>query len=802
MALGSSNPSLYDKPRIRHITGIRIHQLTLPESLPYASRLVPEQVPEGFILGESSRVVTSPEAASTKPEPQRPRQSSVGPKAITRDRRPSGSSTFRGRSDSLVSAKTIQPSSPRLGSVPRVHGTRHRAPTLAGEALGLGKDLEGGHDMSAHLHGSLSEQIELTRKEKRRLARCFVVFRLPPTASDTNLSECPSTRNGALSGPKRAKSDEKPLHSNQKGLGKRPTSIHAPSSASSKSFPSSPRAITRTTSLPGPSSKPLIRTSSLTPHSPSKRLPSPLASPRSSEFTSISPRNSFLRSQSTSNPSRSPTSIYSPTEKGTESSDTATLPLPRPAVTSPIVPFFISPIHSASIFPRFSDLDPRSDFAQWLTYTDLASTVVEIQVWVETPDICDGKDTESRKWKLLEGVGGVVQLDRLARKTGQGSPNSLELTFSFDPKGVYCVTPSESSQETISALAENQKLKDSRIKKGVGVGSLHQLVNMHAVITDTQRGITQVQSEVNKLLDEDVDQRALKRELSERENRIAWIRSKVNEVQRRIKDIRARATIKSEELQTRRDSLTNACEVDNALRVQASALEDKIDFLRCERDSLLPTIHRIRAFHIQILDNLFPIQPSDPSILLYTILGVPLPIPSSAKDPAPPISLPDHKVDERTTAAALGYAAMVVQILGSLRGQAGTLPYPITCAGSKSAVKDVVSVMQGPRSFPLYAKGVERYRYEYGVFLLNKDIEVLMQDANIRLLDMRQTLPNLKNLLLMLSSPVYTPTPKQQMALIGSGTSTHGSSTKSSGSWLHQRSHSVGVSSPSSSIVP
>lgn len=75
-----------------------------------------------------------------------------------------------------------------------------------------------------------------------------------------------------------------------------------------------------------------------------------------------------------------------------------------------------------------------------------------------------------------------------------------------------------------------------------------------------------------------------------------------------------------------------------------------------------------------------------------------------------------------------------------------------------------------------------------------------MQDANIRLLDMRQTLPNLKNLLLMLSSPVYTPTPKQQMALIGSGTSTHGSSTKSSGSWLHQRSHSVGVSPPSSSI--
>lgn len=44
--------------------------------------------------------------------------------------------------------------------------------------------------------------------------------------------------------------------------------------------------------------------------------------------------------------------------------------------------------------------------------------------------------------------------------------------------------------------------------------------------------------------------------------------------------VHARTTIKSEELQTRRDNLANADEVDNALRVQASALEDKIDSLR------------------------------------------------------------------------------------------------------------------------------------------------------------------------------------------------------------------------------
>lgn len=99
---------------------------------------------------------------------------------------------------------------------------------------------------------------------------------------------------------------------------------------------------------------------------------------------------------------------------------------------------------------------------------------MEIQVWVETPDMDDDQNAGPRKWKLLEGVGGVVQLDRLTRKTGQGSPNSLELTFNFDPQGVYCIASSESSQETTSVLAEDQKWKDSKLKKGVGVGSLHQ----------------------------------------------------------------------------------------------------------------------------------------------------------------------------------------------------------------------------------------------------------------------------------------------------------------------------------------
>jgi len=80
------------------------------------------------------------------------------------------------------------------------------------------------------------------------------------------------------------------------------------------------------------------------------------------------------------------------------------------------------------------------------------------------------------------------------------------------------------------------------------------------------------------------------------------------------------------------------------------------------------------------------------------------------------------------------------------------LPYPVTYAASRSMIRDPISTMQGPRIFPLFPTGVETYRFEYAVFLLNKDIEILMSERNLRALDMRHTLPNLKNLLLTLTN--------------------------------------------------
>ncbi|KAJ7922962.1 hypothetical protein B0H13DRAFT_85800 [Mycena leptocephala] len=178
--------------------------------------------------------------------------------------------------------------------------------------------------------------------------------------------------------------------------------------------------------------------------------------------------------------------------------------------------------------------------------------------------------------------------------------------------------------------------------------------------------------------------------------------------------------------------------------------EEHVSAARADLVSLRSRFTPTRTTLISTLSTIFPIELFSPPDLLYTILDVPLPIPLSASDPAPPLSLPAHKdVTDEAVATALGYVAQVVQLLAAYLGKG--LVYPITCIGSRSMIRDGISAMVGPRMFPLFSKGVDTYRFEYGVFLLNKDIELLMADRELRALDMRHTLPNLKNLLLTLT---------------------------------------------------
>jgi len=131
--------------------------------------------------------------------------------------------------------------------------------------------------------------------------------------------------------------------------------------------------------------------------------------------------------------------------------------------------------------------------------------------------------------------------------------------------------------------------------------------------------------------------------------------------------------------------------------------------------------------------RIYPIEPIPGRSLAFTIRGLPLPN-SEFGD-----------VKEEVVSAALGYVSHVVYLLSFYLSV--PLSYPIQPRSSTSVINDPISMTAGPRTYPLFLKGSIRYRFEYGVFLVNKDIEMLSNWLGLKILDIRQTLPNLKYLL-------------------------------------------------------
>ncbi|GMM50870.1 hypothetical protein DASB73_018280 [Starmerella bacillaris] len=138
--------------------------------------------------------------------------------------------------------------------------------------------------------------------------------------------------------------------------------------------------------------------------------------------------------------------------------------------------------------------------------------------------------------------------------------------------------------------------------------------------------------------------------------------------------------------------------------------------------------------------QIFPIEPIDDHKFVFSICGIVL----------PSVFAINH-YDPVQVGAALGFVAQMVVCLS--RYLDVPLTYPITLCGSQSYITDNISVIKhGSSQFPLWTRGTLLYRVEYALYLLHKDIEKLMNSVNLAVIDLKQTLANLKNLLLVISS--------------------------------------------------
>jgi hypothetical protein len=173
-------------------------------------------------------------------------------------------------------------------------------------------------------------------------------------------------------------------------------------------------------------------------------------------------------------------------------------------------------------------------------------------------------------------------------------------------------------------------------------------------------------------------------------------------------------------------------------QAQEPSGKHELDQLIKEHEAIKDAIHGQRRRVCEELNNLFPIEATSRA-LVFKICGLTL----------PNTDFEDN--DPETTDAALGYVARLVDMLQYYL--AVPLPYRVVPYGSKSVIRDEISMLPDrERVFPLYGKGTITFRFEYGVFLLNKNIEALAESQKLRLVDIRHTLPNLKYILYVCSA--------------------------------------------------
>ncbi|UPX17587.1 uncharacterized protein EKO05_0007931 [Ascochyta rabiei] len=286
-------------------------------------------------------------------------------------------------------------------------------------------------------------------------------------------------------------------------------------------------------------------------------------------------------------------------------------------------------------------------------------------------------------------------------------------------------------------LAPPRENPDGRVLASSSYDALMRLSTLDDCIQDALVTRDRIADEIESILESNRDALSTVEQVPEAEERLRTVQVAVTAEQRRVLAMRRRRDELEASIRSRTEKMQAGREKGALI---ASELPTRKELRKETEENIETAEEAIAGQQRRICEDLLKIYPIDPlpgKSLAFTIRG--LLLPNSHFDDA----------NQDVTSAALGHAAQLVSMLSPYLSV--VLPYPISPHGSTSTIEDPLAMghnnANNPRTYPLYMKGVVRYRFEYGVFLLNKDIEILSNALGIRPLDIRQTLPNLKYLL-------------------------------------------------------
>uniref|UniRef100_A0A667XRZ0 UV radiation resistance associated gene n=2 Tax=Myripristis murdjan TaxID=586833 RepID=A0A667XRZ0_9TELE len=337
---------------------------------------------------------------------------------------------------------------------------------------------------------------------------------------------------------------------------------------------------------------------------------------------------------------------------------------------------------------------------------------------------------QKEQYQLL--IEWKVNLDGL-RYTGQQirsrSPN--EIIFGLND-GYYAADfdhKDQSERKKNSLLQVDQ----SSVRNSYSVFSLLRLHTAQRAIKQTQVTVQRIGKEIEEKLRTTATCTERKKERECMQLRIGVLRS---ELERQRKALGREVDLRQKEraqLQKKEEAFTSQHE---SLKEEKESLTKLQKECTAKREQFLKSNAQLTFRCRQLLSELSYIYPIDLANQSdYVICGVKLP---NSED--------FQAKDDGSVAVALGYTAHLVLMISCFLQI--PLRYPVIHKGSRSSIKDTITdrLTEKEREFPLYPRG-ERFHFEYGVYLLNKNIAQLRYQHGLSTPDLRQTLPNLKNFL-------------------------------------------------------
>ncbi|KAK2828844.1 hypothetical protein Q5P01_019878 [Channa striata] len=378
--------------------------------------------------------------------------------------------------------------------------------------------------------------------------------------------------------------------------------------------------------------------------------------------------------------------------------------------------FYKSEVIRDSLNPTWRSLD----FGMLPDLLDTSVSCFVVRIW----------GGQEEHYQLL--IEWKVNLDGL-RYTGQQirSRNPNEIIFGLND-GYYAADFDHRDQ---SEWKKNSLLQvdQSSVRNSYTVFSLLRLHTTQRAIKQTQVTVQKIGKEIEEKLRTTATCTERKKERECMQLRIAVLHS---ELQRQKKALGREIDVQHKErmqLQKKEEVFSVQHE---RLNEEKESLTKQQKECRAKREQFLKSNAHLTFRCRQLLSELSYIYPIDVANQSdYVICGVKLP---NSED--------FQAKDDGSIAVALGYTAHLVLMISCFLQI--PLRYPVIHKGSRSSIKDTITdrLSEKEREFPLYPRG-ERFHFEYGVYLLNKNIAQLRYQHGLTTPDLQQTLPNLKNFL-------------------------------------------------------